>query len=814
MGLTLLSLAGTGSHDVVHAAESPAAVFRTDLQPLLTKYCIRCHGPRSQKGMFRIDTLNPDLMQGMDAEHWQEILNQLNNAAMPPEGELQLTHRDLIRITTWLEAELHTATQRRNSSGGRRLIRRMNRYEYQYTLQDLLGISLDYSSQIPGDLTGEDGLQTNAGLLGMSLVQMQSYLNVAEQALQEAIPDAPRKVQQFETRSISVARVRGQRSPKAPKGTKTRHIAPSPGFQKSAFVHDLPRKVTFDKRPFTGRFRISVRLVASASSDGRLPELTVQVGHRSSGDYDPKKIMGRQMVKAGPAPQVVEFSGNIRDFPLGKKGAYYNGSGSHNVTHLSAWLWNTADPRSTIKGDTQLEDIDEPLLEILSVTLTGPLLEGYPSQTARDLLPDSIDGRDEPAVARQVLQAFLRRAFRRDVTPVEVTRAVDSFREFRSLTPDFRSAMRSTMAMFLISPDFLYLVEPAPPDGQAAQLGAFELATRLSYFLWASMPDNELLSLASSGRLLRPDVLRTQVHRMRQDVRFHRFVKQFCSQWLGISALDHVAVNPSAHPRFSDELREHLKHETLQFADHIFTQDLSCRNFLSSDFAMLNQVVAKHYGIDGVSGSHFRLVPLTAGDHRGGVLTHGSLLLLGSDGTDSNPIYRGVWLQKRLFADPPPAPPPGAPTLAASSDGKISLTMKEQIERHRKTAACARCHDRIDPWGMAFENYDATGRWRTKYRTTGKRPQTPAAVVDATGILPDGTTIRGMPALQKYLLKHRSSDLATALARRMTEYALGRQLEFSDKPMLDNLAEHFEQQDFRIGTLIDQIVMSREFHTK
>ncbi|MFP6761969.1 MAG: DUF1592 domain-containing protein, partial [Planctomycetaceae bacterium] len=710
MGLTLLSLAWTGTHDGVRAAESPAAVFRADLQPLLTEYCVRCHGPQSRKGMFRIDTLNPDLIHGPDAEHWQEVLNQLNEAAMPPDGELQLSHGDLLRITTWLESELHTARQHRNSNGGRRLMRRMNRYEYQYTLQDLLGVSLNYASQIPGDLTGEDGLQTNAGLLGMSMVQIQSYLNVAEQALQEAIPDAPRKTQHFETRSISVARIRGQRSPKASGGTKSRHIAPSPGFKKSSFVHDLPRKVTFDKRPFTGRFRIRVRLIASASSDGRLPELTVQVGHRSSGDYVPRKIMGRQMVKAGDAPQVVEFTGNIKDFPLGKKGAYYNGSGSHNVTHLSVWLWNTADLRSTIKGDTPLDDIDEPLLEILSVGLTAPLLEGYPSQTARNLLPKSIDTRDEPAVARQVLQTFLRRAFRRDISPFEVTHAVDSFQEFRSLTPDFKSAMRSTMAMLLISPDFLYLVEPAPPDGQATKLGAFELATRLSYFLWASLPDDELLGLASSGRLLQPEVLRSQVHRMRKDVRFHRFVKHFCNQWLGMSAMDHVAVNPSVHPGFSDAIRENLKRETLQFADHVFTQDLSCRNFFSSDFAMLNQVVAKHYGIAGVSGSHFRPVPLAAGDHRGGILTHGSLLLLGSDGTDSNPIYRGVWLQKRLFADPPPPPPPGAPPLIKSGDRQRGLSITEQIERHRKAAACARCHDRIDPWGMAFENYDATGQ--------------------------------------------------------------------------------------------------------
>ena len=812
--LSLPGLIWCGICGEAPAADSPAAVFRTELQPLFSKYCVRCHGSKSRKGEFRIDTLDPDLTHGRDTEHWQEVLNQLNDASMPPEGELQVSSRDLLRMTTWLEAELHSATQHRNSTGGRHVMRRMSRYEYQYTLQDLLGIALDYSSQVPGDLAGEDGLKTNAGLLGMSMNQMQSYLNVAEQALQEAIPEGPRKVLTFESRSISVARIRGQRSPKPPKGTQSRHIAPSPGFQKSSFVHDLPRKVTFDKRPFAGRFRISIRLTATASSDGRLPELTVQVGHRSSGDYDPKKIMGRQLVKASHSPQVVEFTGNIEDFPLGKKGAYYNGSGSHNVTHLSVWMWNTASLQSTVRSNTRLDDLDEPLLEILSVSLTGPLLVGYPRQVARDLLPGSIAHAHEVLIARRVLPAFLRRAYRRDITADEVARVLESFQQFRQLTNNFRSALRSTMATILISPEFLYLVETTSPDGQAAKPDAFELASRLSYFLWASMPDEELLSLASSGQLMQPDVLRTQVRRMRHDARFHRFVKHFCSQWLGMSALEHVTVNPAVHPGFSDEIRENLKQETLHFATHIFTQDLSCLNFLNSDFAILNQVVAEHYGIRGISGSHFRTVPITAGDHRGGVLTHGSLLLMGSDGTDSNPVYRGVWLHKRLFADPPPPPPPGVPALGMSSDRKTELTIKEQLTQHRRAVACARCHDRIDPWGMAFENYDATGRWRTKYRATGSGPRTPAAVVEPTGILPDGETIDGMPALQNYLLQHRSRDLARALARRITEYALGRQLEFSDKALLGALTDHFEQQDLRISTLIEQIVVSQAFLTK
>ena len=796
-------------------------VFEQELQPIIAKYCLRCHGSELQEGDLRIDRLDPDLLNGKDADFWHEVLNQLNEGEMPPAGEPQLSRKELTCITTWLEEELKKAATQRNSTGGRQLMRRMSRYEYQYTLEDLLGVALDYTDRIPGDLSGEDGLMTNSSLLGMSPVQMESYLTVAEAALEEAIPHGPEKVFKQVSTAISVTTVRGQRAAKR-KNTgkskkavrsqpKPRFIAPSPGMKKSSFVHDRPRKVTFDERPFAGRFRIKVEVVAKAASDGRLPELMIQIGHRASGDYDPKKVMGRKMLDARAEPQIVEFTGNIEDFPLGKKDGYYNGSGSHNVTHLSVWLWNTAVPQAAVSFDTPIEDVDEPLLEILSVGFEGPLLEGYPSETAKNLLPPSPDSDNEVSYSREVLASFLRRAYRRDVSESEIAHAVDSFRTFRELTTDFKAAMRKTMAMTLVSPKFIYLIEHSGSSKTARELNPYELATRLSYFIWASMPDEELLELAGSGELLQREVLVSQVQRMRQNLKFERFAKHFSSQWLGLSAIDHVAVSPSAHPKFSDEIREDLKQESLVFASHVFTEDLSCRNFINSDFAMLNQVVAAHYGIEGVHGAHFRLVPITPEQHRGGVLTHGSVSIIGSDGTDSNPIYRGVWLRKRLFADHPPPPPPGAPPLD-KSDPKLSrLTLKEQIELHREAPACARCHDRIDPWGVAFENYDATGRWRT---TLPKSSKGEAVVIDATSTLPDGTTVNGLSELQDYLVRNRSTELALALSRRTASYALGRQLEFSDMEMVNRIARRFEDNDFRVSSMIEGIVLSPAFLTK
>lgn len=790
-------------------ADTPLAVFDRQLKPVFVDHCVRCHGAQTQEGDFRIDRLSPDMLSGQDADYWHEVLNQINEGAMPPEGEPQLSALELTAITTWLEAELKKAADRRISTGGRQLMRRMSRYEYQYTLQDLLGIALDYSASIPGDLSGEDGMQTNATLLGMSPVLMQSYLEVSEMALDEAIPDGPEKGFNETISKLSVTTVRGQRRKGKGKGNDKGNpvrpsvIAPSPGFQRTNFAHDLPRKVTFNERPFVGRFALRIKVKGTAASDGRLPELTAQVGHRASGDYDPKKVMGRQVVAPTDEPQIVEFIGNIEDFPLGKRNAYYNGSGSHNVTHLSVWLWNTTQPRAEYTPATKIDDIDEPLLEVLSVEFEGPLLEGYPSQTAKDLLPESQNRDDEDVYVREVLTKFMRRAYRRDVTDGEVDHAVDSFNGFRELTGDFKAAMRKTLAMLLISPKFIYLVEPSPLTESARRLNAYELATRLSYFLWASMPDDELLALAATGELLNPVVLHEQVDRMRRDSKFQRFVRHFSSQWLGLSAMDHVAVNPRAYPQFSDEIRENLKQETLTFASHVFANDLSCRNFVSSDFAMLNQVVARHYGIEGVYDSHFRPVLLAPDKQRGGVLTQGSVMIIGSDGTESNPIYRGVWLRKRLFADPPP-PPPGAPPLEKKDTSQLSLN--EQIELHRDSPACARCHSRIDPWGIAFEGYDATGRLKSE--------RNGAVAFDATSTLPDGETVKGIAELQAYILQHKANELASALVRRMSGYALGRRLEFSDHEMIEDLTSRFIEDDYRPSGLIEGIVTSDAFMTK
>ena len=793
-----------------------ASEFEDTIQPILKTHCYKCHSKEAADDLVRLDVLDPDLVNGKDAGFWHEALNQINESRMPPAGEPELSKEQLHILTDWLESELEKASQHRLNTGGRQTMRRMTRYEYQYTLEDLLGIELDYTEHLPDDLTGPNGLKTNGLLLGISPILMESYLTVANMALLEAIPDQERQTRTEKQSDLQITTIRGQRkriklSPEqlAVPGVKARPnlIAPTSDFKRTAFDHDLPRKVTFVKRPFSGRFTIRLATRAIPSTTGRLPELTVMVGHRASGDYTPKKIIGQQIISPSSDPKIVEFSGNIEDFPLGDKQGYYNGSGSHDVTHMTVWIWNTATPQNKYAPATSLDAVDEPLLDISSVELEGPLYSGYPSEVAQKLIPGSLDKLSEEELAYETIRNFLPKAFRREITTDDIEKHLHHFRTYREVTGSFRSAIRKTLATILLSPEFIFLIEPATNDAAPRPLNSYELATRLSYFLWASTPDDELLAVASTGGLLRPEVLANQVDRMRADPRFARFARHFSRQWLGLNAIDHIAVNPDIYPRFSDETRSLLLQETTNFSTHIFKQNLSLTNFVHSDFMLLNKQLAIHYGFEGIEGAHFRVIKIDDDDSRGGVLTQGAIALLGSDGTESNPIYRGVWLKRHLFADPPPPPPPGAPPLDNPSDN--TQTLKAQIEHHRKANACARCHSKLDPWGIAFEEFDAVGNFKNATMT-----ETSRVLFDATSILPDGTKINGMKELQEYLTANKTRPLADAIARRMSEYALGRSLDFTDKKWVETLTDKLIEQKLRPSTLIKDIVTSTAFRTK
>lgn len=356
--------------------------------------------------------------------------------------------------------------------------------------------------------------------------------------------------------------------------------------------------------------------------------------------------------------------------------------------------------------------------------------------------------------------------------------------------------------MALISPPFLYLVEPA--QDKKRDLSDWELASRLSYFLWSTMPDQALLDLAESGQLTRPTVLAEQVQRMLQDDRGWRFYQQFTDQWLKLENTAQIAIDTGTYQGFQADLKEEMLQETRHFLRHLILNDLSALNMLDADFTMLNERLARHYGVEGVIGNAYRQVAMTE-EIRGGLLGQSSVLMLGSTGKDSHPIRRAVWLRDRLLNDPPAPPPPDVPDLDETNPDFAKLTIREQLEVHRNKESCASCHRGIDPWGIALENFDAIGLFRTEVH------EKPVVAIDT---LPNGTELDGVVSLKKYLVENRSEDFARAFVSRLAVYALGRNLELSDEDLIDDLTKEFTRDDYHIMALIQNLVASDAFLTK
>ncbi len=396
-------------------------------------------------------------------------------------------------------------------------------------------------------------------------------------------------------------------------------------------------------------------------------------------------------------------------------------------------------------------------------------------------------------------------------TDAEVEAMTSFFSSIRGEFPTFEEAIRETLAMVLIRPDFLYLMEPA--GDQKRRIGDWELASRLSYFLWSTMPDDRLMDLAASGELHEPRTLVAEVDRMMKDSRSFRFVEQFTEQWLHLNVLDSVAVSRDYYPKFDDRLKEEMRGETQAYFAELLCENESALNLLTSDFTMLNEPLAKHYGIEEVYGREFRRVALESEQHRGGLLGHASVLLSNSTGSDSHAVRRAVWIRDRLLNDPPAPPPPDVPSLEKTDPKFHKLSIREQLEIHRQKEACASCHRGIDPWGIALENFDAVGLWRDEVRRkVGKKFETLPVI--ATDLLPGGVRLDGVDILKHHLVTERKDDFAKALVTRLLTYAIGRRLELSDQKAVDDITSKFAADDYRLRSLMQKVVASEPFQTK
>ena len=443
----------------------------------------------------------------------------------------------------------------------------------------------------------------------------------------------------------------------------------------------------------------------------------------------------------------------------------------------------------------------------------GPLYTAWPPAHHTRLLPPS--DAPERQRAEQAIASLMTRAYRRPISAVDVQPVLSIYDEIRPSSPSFEEAMRETLAMVLVSPEFLYLVEPS--EDRPRPLTEHELAARLSYFLWSTMPDEKLRTLADSGRLKDEAVMAEQVLRMIEDPRSKEFVEHFTDQWLDLSGLDRVAINPNDYPNFDDRLKPMMKQETLAFFDEVLQQDRSALNFIDSDFLVLNESLAKHYGIGHPSvrprGGDFEVIQLQPEDQRGGLLTQASFLMINSTGEDSHPIRRAVWVLDRLLGDPPAPPPPDVPELNSEQPDFASLSLKQQLELHRTKSACNDCHRGIDPWGIPLESFDAVGLRRSFVNKRVDR-KSKKVVVDDQAILPNGTRIDGIEGLKRYLLEHEKERFSRSLVTKLLGYSMGRSLVFEDRLTIEKLVESFQANDYRLSDLIVAIAQSETFQAK
>ncbi|MFT5468814.1 MAG: mono/diheme cytochrome c family protein [Verrucomicrobiales bacterium] len=834
------------------AAEAPGPdleTFREEIQQLLASSCVECHGPDKQKGKFRVDTLNPDLQNGGDVDWWLEVQNVLSNHEMPPEDEdVELADADRAKLIDWLSSEVQVASQVRRAEAEHTSFRRMTRYEYTNTMQDLLGLPYEFGEDLPPETASEDGFRNSSEMLQISAMQFEYYRNLARTALEKATfgseqppiqwfafefeKPAARDAADLENRlaqaigkggnpNLDAIRARAKARPFSPwyRFTETGKLVAANGLRSQPPSEVRPewpdnpavqliltapesrerrRPVRIDlgkELPDEGILRVRVRASRHSAEIPEIPVLQLAFGFGSGNNAVMDEAFGELSIEAIPdSPGIYQWDLPLSELtrnPIRKEPPVNGRTPNERISFTNVYP-TPAEPQG----------LELPAIRIDHIEVSTPAFDQWPPESHRRIFVDSDNAEDETKYAREILTQFLSRAWRRPVGEDELSRMTALIAEFRPQCEDFQEAIIEVLAVALASPRFLYIVQEGPND---ETLTSYELASRLSYFLWCSMPDEELLDLAASQQLLEPDVLAKQTKRMLADPRSRRMSEQFVHQWLNMELLDFLTVDAKTHPTFDPDLKAAMAGEIVAFFEEILKNDQSALDFIDSDFAVINQRLAQHYGIPDVHGDQFRRVALRQKDGRGGLLTQGGVLAMTSNGVDSNPLRRGIWLLENLLNDPPPPPPPAVPEIDVADPEIAKLTLKQRLEDHRNDPACMSCHQRIDPWGIAFENFDAIGNWRG---VVANQP------VDSTSVLFNGEPLDGMDGLKRYLFENRQDQFAQALVHKMTTFALGRPLSFADRAHTQRITAKFRREDDRLVTLIELIVQSEIFQSR
>lgn len=820
--------------------------YKSSVKPLLEKYCFECHGPKKSKGELRLDTLNPDLLNGDDAEKWREVLDAIIVEDMPPKKASQPTGLERNTIVNWFSGEFKKAVESSTKSKTHTSFRRMTRYEHEFTLSDLIGVPVNVEEDLPEDLYSKEGFLNNSGSLFFSPSQIQAYQKIAFEALNKAIFHGPRPESKWY--SVSVKR------PENPKGrftglsmssSSTKPAVPNPHAGVGMYSSkrgglSLNMGVNL---PDNGIVRVRMRITKTKPGKSIL---IVKFGYWGSHTrFDDEEVA--KFVVDGPVgkPTFYEFYMNLRDVPrnpyrkfdnnaieakgIKKYEEFYVADMSPDSVKMGKAVSSkkgflpvvkekkkkpskkgAADKKSNKKPKVKSKkDVAQPSsfsMDYMEVQTN--VYDEWPPVTHKNIFISSANSSNKNVYAREVIANFMARAYCRPIEKSEIEEIYTLYEMILKDKGSFEEAIVKTLSVILSLPEFVYLFEDDSATG--SDLVNYKLASRLSYFLWCSLPDNELLKLAKAGTLTDSKVLSAQVKRMLADPKSKRFSDQYAYQWLDVDKLKALCVDTKIHTKFNDSLKKSMAMEPLHFFNEVLKNNMSILTFIDSDFAMLDSKLSAHYGIKGFNGNGFQKIKISPDRHRGGVLTQASFLAGASDGVDSHPIKRGLWLLERILGDTPPPPPGNVQALDEDDPSLVGLTLKKKLEQHRDREACRDCHNKIDPWGVVFENYSAVGAWRTSIT----RDKIKKTNVDSSVILSDDTSLKGIEDLKKHLLTEKKDKFTRSFVDKMCSYVMGRTLGYADREHVDNIYSKFKESDYKLSDLLHIIVLSDFFKSK
>jgi len=781
----LLSLSASNGAAAPQALSHPSGGgFSGTVQPFLTDNCLACHSAAMSIGGLNIEGYSDFASIEKDRDHWDVILSKIENHEMPPPGSPRPDPAAVKAVTEWLHAEFKRQDQLIQPDPGEITARRLNRAEYNNTVRDLLGVDFQPADDFPQDDSGY-GFDNNGDVLSLSPSLMEKYLTAAEKIARAALYGS-------DVAEPTIAHYQPNlRRPMPP--------ATYEGYDETG--RSLPSAFNgFHHFPADAEYLFKVTL--NGARPGGADPVTLAVW------VDGKQIQQFEIEPPGMEGESRQFRTRIS-------------KGEHllSVSFLKQFeglppVFRAPNPAGYRPKDLNEDGTPKPLGEIPQTSVAGRVealdiggpFDAKPEPPTESLskifVCGHLDGNHNESCPRTILSAVARRAYRRPVAPKEVDALVGLYDQVRANGDSFNEAIAVPLQYVLSSPDFLFRIEKSAPTQAAANIrpvGQFDLASRLSYFLWSSMPDEELLRAAEQGKLGEPEALEAQVRRMLQDSKSDALVDNFAGQWLLLRNID--AVNPEwTRFLFDDLLRMSMKRETELFLSDIIREDRSITRIIDANYAFLNDRLANFYGIRGVRGPEFRRVDLTGNPQRGGLLTQASVLTVSSYATRTSPVLRGKWILENILNTPPPPPPPNVPELDAAEAG-ATMSLRQRLEAHRANPICASCHSRMDPLGFSLENYNAIGEWREK---DGEFP------IDASGELPDGTTFEGPEGLKAVLLSN-PELFARAVADKLLTYALGRGLERFDKPALDSIVNQAQAEDYRFSSIVMGIVGSMPF---